>query len=191
MEGKQQKKREETHGNENNTERKTKRKKFNSGYPPLIMFNVKVMFITNMLMQLININNVIFKSYTNNKLALYVKTYNDFKLVTYILRKNKVEFHSKAPREEKIISWWLKEVANDFNEEDIWNYLNKLKFKNLNIISIKINSTTFFKAQREGFAFLVKISGMSDYSELSKTTRLANQMVEWERITQKKINSML
>lgn len=60
------------------TDRKPDRSKFTSSYPPIILFNTQVIFIINILTGIININNIIFKSLVNNKLALYVKSYNDF-----------------------------------------------------------------------------------------------------------------
>lgn len=104
------------------------------------------MFITNILSQFIDINNVIFKSLASNKIALYIKSYNDFKKIFHILKHNNIEFHCKAPKQDKVLSWLLKGISDHLEEEDVLREINNLKFKNLNILSIKkIDTKIFFK----------------------------------------------
>lgn len=69
----------------------------------------------------------------NNKIALYYKSHSDFKKIFDILKLNNYEFHCKAPREDKVLSWLLNGVSSDLDEEYILKELNKLKIKNINI----------------------------------------------------------
>lgn len=74
---------------------------------------------------------------SNNKIAIYVQTYNDFKITFNKLKLNGIEFHTKTPNQEKLHSWLLREVAGDFNKEDIRTELLKANIKNVNFKEIK------------------------------------------------------
>lgn len=97
-----------------------------------------------------------------------------------------MEFHTKAPREEKTNSWLLKGISGDYDEKDILNELLNLNLKNVKIKNVKkINLMEFFKAKWGRDAFLVGISSDSNSGELININRLANQITRWEKINLK------
>lgn len=137
-------------------------------------------------MSVICVEDFIFRSLTENKIALYVFNYENFKLIFTTLKDNKVEFHTKAPREEKTNSWLLKGISGDYDERDILNELLTLNLKNVKIKNVKkINLKEFFKAKWGRDAFLVGISSDSNSGELININRLANQITRWEKINHK------
>lgn len=157
--------------------------KFRSAQPPFIVTNTKVTLLTSILVKFISIQNFIFKNLNNNKIAIYVKEYNEFKIVFDKLRENKIEFHTKTPNEEKSHSWLLRGIAGDFDGGDILAEILNMNLKNIIIKEVKkINLKDFFKAKRGGDAFLIKITNESDFKQLTKITRLANQMIWWDKI---------
>lgn len=160
--------------------------KYKTQLPPFIVHNIKVNVVANLLLKKINFQSFIFKNLALNKFAIYVQKYVDFQLVLNLLKENNIEFHTKAPIEEKIFSWILKGVAGDFDEEDIKTEIDALKLKNVEIKSIrKINLKEFFKAKKGKDAFLIGISSNSNSIELTNISRLANQIVWWEKIFHK------
>lgn len=115
----------------------TAKGKFRTQLPPFIVKNSKLKTIAEILTKVIVLQNFIFKNLSENKLALYVNSYKDFRTVFDTLRNNKIEFHTKAPNEEKVYTWLLKGIAEWFEGEDIENELNQLKLKKVKILSIK------------------------------------------------------
>lgn len=114
-----------------------KLKKFRSQQPPFIVSNSKIATLTGILVKILALNNFIFKNLAHNKIAVYVKSYNDFKLTFENLKLNNIDFHTKTPNQDRLYSWLLRGIAGDYNVEDILAELEKEKLKNVKIKEVK------------------------------------------------------
>ena len=80
----------------------------------------------------------------------------------------------------------LKGIEGDSNETEIEAELLNLKIDNVKFLKIKkINLKEFFHAKYGGNAFLVQVTSDSQSNKLFNVTRLANQVVRFERIRRK------
>lgn len=161
-------------------------KPVNAKNPPMYLFGINTKNAIEIVSSITGNKNFSLKSLGNNKLELKLENKNDFHTVFNVLKEKKIEVFTRAPKEEKILSFLLKGIDGDFSEGEITSELKELGIDQVEIIKVKkINTKEFFKAKRGGDAFLVQTTGKSKIGNLLKINKLAYQKIKWERIRRK------
>lgn len=151
--------------------------------PPIYIFNTRASKLLEILKGKVDLNVITIKNLSQIKMSLTVNGIEVFNNVLTILRENEIEFYTRAPISERIHSWILKGIADDYDEEYIADELNDLNLENVNILKVKkISLKEFFKSKKGGYAFLVQVTSDSNSNNLTNVDRLVNQSAQWERI---------
>lgn len=128
-------------------------------------------------------DNFVIKNFKNAKTALFTTSLTDFNNFLKVFKEKKIEFIPRTPKEEKIYSAILRDVSNDFSENEVLSEIQALGLDGDNIYKVKkINLKEFFGAAKGGDAFLVQVTDLKGFKVLTNIECIANQSIRWDKI---------
>ena len=138
-----------------------------------------------MMKEEINIKNIRLKDIRNKSIQINVNSSEIYKSVKEILSKNKIEYFTFTPRDEKPKSIILKGIKGDFSAKDIQDEICSLNLNNTEII--KIVKTKLSQRQDAQEHFFIQITPSSDPKNLYNIKTLACQKIRWEKYRSNKV----
>lgn len=97
----------------------------------------------------IDLNKIIIRNLSPTKIVLMIENIEIFRNALTILKECKFDFYTRTPKTERIYSWILKRIADDFEENDILEELEQLSLENVKILKVrKINLSNFLSSQK-------------------------------------------
>lgn len=121
----------------------------------------------------------------NNYISVNPVKLEVYKQIKELLDKNKQQYYTYTPKEEKKVTLVLKGVISEYNEHDVKNFISNKKLQNVNIE--KVTKLQFDKNDDNRFFFLVHLSPDSKPAALTKLRYILNQPVRWEKIRKKAV----